>query len=326
MKNHSVLSILVVAISIVLLQAGYGVTKESSAIQAEKTAPMSKLVATGSKEERMTELAKDDLAALLGVKKSDISIESVTEEIWTSGALGFPEKGKFYTQALVNGYRIILIHKGKRYEYHTNSEGYVKLDPKARSASLKLSQSLSAPIIESKADISPDDIIDYVVMDNWEYSKARERWLGPDPTFKLARRIYISIRVTLYGLEGSRINTPEEFEEPLDQMFMGDQKTIETVMIDGAKAKSIRIYSERGDHIDYHGGYVPPDYILDEFVILPLEEGFLVFNFTAHWHVPLPDLSLSPEEADSDTDRAFLIVLQEWQSFLKSCRFKERNN
>ena len=46
---------------------------------------------------------------------------------------------------------IILVHKGKKYEYHTNAEGYVKLDPKERNASLTLRRSLSPPLAESSA-------------------------------------------------------------------------------------------------------------------------------------------------------------------------------
>jgi hypothetical protein len=71
--------------------------------------------AGGSDEEQ----AIADLAASQGVAPSAITTVSVEEVTWRSGAIGCPQPGFNYTQALVPGIRVILELDGKRYEYHS---------------------------------------------------------------------------------------------------------------------------------------------------------------------------------------------------------------
>ena len=85
-----------------------------------------------SVKDRMVELAKEDLAKLLSVDSSEIKVKSVEEVIWVNGALGYPEEGHYYTEALVEGYRVILSYKGRHYEYHTDMRDHAKLDPKVK--------------------------------------------------------------------------------------------------------------------------------------------------------------------------------------------------
>ena len=50
-----------------------------------------------------------------------VTAEAVT---WTSGALGCPEPGKYYTQALVEGMRVVVEVRGVSYDYrfgHTDT-------------------------------------------------------------------------------------------------------------------------------------------------------------------------------------------------------------
>jgi hypothetical protein len=64
------------------------------------------------------ETATADLASRLEVDSADIEVISVEEVTWRDGSLGCPEPGMFYTQALVDGTRIVLGAGGRSYHYH----------------------------------------------------------------------------------------------------------------------------------------------------------------------------------------------------------------
>jgi len=64
------------------------------------------------------EQAKTDLAGRLGVQPGQITLVSSEEVTWPDGSLGCPQPGMHYTQALVDGTRIILAAGGKQYNYH----------------------------------------------------------------------------------------------------------------------------------------------------------------------------------------------------------------
>jgi hypothetical protein len=63
--------------------------------------------------------AKADLAKRLGVAAAEVTVVSSDEVTWPDGSLGCPEPGMHYTQALVQGSRIILEAAGKQYHYHS---------------------------------------------------------------------------------------------------------------------------------------------------------------------------------------------------------------
>lgn len=65
-----------------------------------------------------TELAVADLAARLEIAPAEVEVLRVEEVTWRDGSLGCPQPGMFYTQALVDGARIVLSARGRRYEYH----------------------------------------------------------------------------------------------------------------------------------------------------------------------------------------------------------------
>lgn len=65
------------------------------------------------------QLAKADLVKRLGVEPGQVTVVSSEEVTWQDGSLGCPEPGMRYTQALVNGSRIILEAGGKQYHYHS---------------------------------------------------------------------------------------------------------------------------------------------------------------------------------------------------------------
>ena len=84
---------------------------------AKAAAPSSSTAAPATSDER-AEAAIADLASRKGYARSEISVVRVESVTWPDGALGCPTKDGQYTQAIVEGYRIILAWKGVEYRYH----------------------------------------------------------------------------------------------------------------------------------------------------------------------------------------------------------------
>ena len=64
-----------------------------------------------------------ELGTELARPPSDVHIERVQPVIWRDGSLGCPEPGMFYTQALVPGFRVILVVGERRFDYRTGRGG-----------------------------------------------------------------------------------------------------------------------------------------------------------------------------------------------------------
>jgi hypothetical protein len=60
-----------------------------------------------------------DLAATLDVDPGEVEVVSVKEVTWRDGSRGCAQPGMSYTQALIDGSRIILRAGGRTYEYHS---------------------------------------------------------------------------------------------------------------------------------------------------------------------------------------------------------------
>lgn len=60
-----------------------------------------------------------DLAQRLGVAPEEVTVASTEAVTWRDGSLGCAEPGMMYTQALVEGSRIVLESGGETYEYHS---------------------------------------------------------------------------------------------------------------------------------------------------------------------------------------------------------------
>ena len=58
---------------------------------------------------------------------SDPEVVSAEAMTWNDGSLGCPEAGQAYTQALVDGYHVILELDGERYDYRVGNDASVKL-------------------------------------------------------------------------------------------------------------------------------------------------------------------------------------------------------
>jgi len=47
--------------------------------------------------------------------------------VWNNGSLGCPKPGEFYTQALVDGYWVVLSFQGQEFDYRVTSQGFFLL-------------------------------------------------------------------------------------------------------------------------------------------------------------------------------------------------------
>ena len=83
--------------------------------------------AEGAVPDEILQKAITDAAQQAGVDPSAVTVVSAEATTWNSGALGCPEPGKVYTQALVPGYKIVLEAGGKTLNYHASETGSVKL-------------------------------------------------------------------------------------------------------------------------------------------------------------------------------------------------------
>ena len=70
----------------------------------------------------LADKAQSLLQAQLGSDAS-ITIASVETITWPDGAMGCPKAGMNYTQALVEGYRVVLEANGRKYSYHGRKGG-----------------------------------------------------------------------------------------------------------------------------------------------------------------------------------------------------------
>lgn len=73
------------------------------------------------REDSLSALAVTDLASRLGIPERDIEVLTEENVTWRDGSLGCPRPGMMYTQALVEGSRIVLRADGRDYSYHSGA-------------------------------------------------------------------------------------------------------------------------------------------------------------------------------------------------------------
>lgn len=77
----------------------------------------------------IVEPAKADLSRRLGIDSGEINVVATETVTWPDGSLGCPEPGFSYTQALVDGSKVLLEHGGRIYVYHAGSDDQPFLCP-----------------------------------------------------------------------------------------------------------------------------------------------------------------------------------------------------
>lgn len=73
-----------------------------------------------------------DLARRVGAAEADIRVLRAIPVIWNNGALGCPQPGQSYTQALAPGYWVVLEHQGRLYSYNAGQKAHFRLCETAR--------------------------------------------------------------------------------------------------------------------------------------------------------------------------------------------------
>jgi hypothetical protein len=73
-----------------------------------------------------------EATALANVARGQLVIVHADPVVWNDGSLGCPEPGKMYTQALVNGYWVVIEAAGKTYDFRVGRGGNFRLCPAGR--------------------------------------------------------------------------------------------------------------------------------------------------------------------------------------------------
>lgn len=68
-----------------------------------------------------------DAAKRLAVEPAQIAVVSVEATTWSDGSLGCPEEGMLYTQALVEGHRVLVSANGTALDYRVTGPGAFRL-------------------------------------------------------------------------------------------------------------------------------------------------------------------------------------------------------
>ena len=92
-------------------------------------APSSQPAASGdvSLPAEITDPIVADAAARLSVDPGAVSIVSAVPETFSDGSLGCPEMGVMYTQALVDGYHVVVTANGAQLDYRGSVPGQFRL-------------------------------------------------------------------------------------------------------------------------------------------------------------------------------------------------------
>lgn len=100
---------------------------------ATEEAPMTESEPQAISLNEAVDAARKDLAERIDRSMQEVVIADARRVTWANGALGCPEEGMMYTQALVDGYYIRLQADGRDYDYHAGREGKPFYCPAERS-------------------------------------------------------------------------------------------------------------------------------------------------------------------------------------------------
>ncbi len=76
--------------------------------------------------------AVDDAVHRSGKPRESLKVTAAARVTWPDGALGCPEPGMLYTQALVPGYRVVVQAGETEYAYHAGARGQPTFCPPER--------------------------------------------------------------------------------------------------------------------------------------------------------------------------------------------------
>jgi hypothetical protein len=79
---------------------------------------------TGEVPTELLDIIFKDLEGRTGIGRTDFNVIQAQFIVWNDGSLGCPQPGVLYTQALVDGYWVILEADGVKYDYRASGTGY----------------------------------------------------------------------------------------------------------------------------------------------------------------------------------------------------------
>jgi len=94
---------------------------------AEETLPIK-----GEVPQRILDPILNEAAALANVPREQLVIVRAESVVWNDGSLGCPEPGMMSTQALVNGYWVVIEAGSQKYDFRVSSGGSFRLCPPGR--------------------------------------------------------------------------------------------------------------------------------------------------------------------------------------------------
>ena len=83
----------------------------------------------GEVPQRILDPILKEAAALANVAREQLVVVRAEPVVWNDGSLGCPEPGNMYTQALVNGYWVVIDAAGKTYDFRVDRGGNFRLCP-----------------------------------------------------------------------------------------------------------------------------------------------------------------------------------------------------
>lgn len=129
-----VLAALVLA---VVACAPAGVTDPTSIASPESTAqppdmPPETPAPVSIVPQELLDQVLDQAASQAGVSLDELTVERAQQVTWSDGSLGCPAPGEMYTQALVDGYWVVVSAAGQTHDFHLAANGTIKLCPPGR--------------------------------------------------------------------------------------------------------------------------------------------------------------------------------------------------
>jgi len=83
----------------------------------------------GEVPQAILEAILKEATASAKVGRDQLVVVRAESVVWNDGSLGSPEPGMMYTQALVNGYWILIEAAGRTYDFRVGSGGSFRLCP-----------------------------------------------------------------------------------------------------------------------------------------------------------------------------------------------------
>jgi hypothetical protein len=101
--------------------------RPAQSIRPLQTPPASEETVVGEVPDEILNAILADASDRSDVDVAEIDIVLAEQVTWPDGSLGCPEPGQMYTQALVDGYQVVVNAGGEELDYHVGSGGSFSL-------------------------------------------------------------------------------------------------------------------------------------------------------------------------------------------------------